>query len=151
MRTFFRYWSWGMVGAICLAVGLSFFVRYSEEQVGPVKEVMLQDENSWVSFVVDLNRKGKVEQIDQKQGTLFIEFKEVATGWEELAQDVITESFIKLKHIEVLRLRFVNKEPETARLICIKRSDWQERIKKSKWSKESIQDFDLSNDKKTTD
>ncbi|TCP69830.1 hypothetical protein [Baia soyae] len=151
MRTFFRYWSWGMAGAICLAVGLSLFVRYSVEQEEPVKEVMLQDENSWVSFVVDLNRKWKVGQIDQKQGALFIEFKETATEWEELAQDVITESFIKLTHIEVLRLRFVNKEPETARLICIKRSEWQERVKKSKWSKESIQDFDLSNDKKTTD
>ncbi|SDZ10682.1 hypothetical protein [Thermoactinomyces sp. DSM 45892] len=148
MRTFFRYWSWGMVGAICLAVGLSLFVRYSEEQVGPAKEVMLQDENAWVSFVVDLNRKWKVGRIDQKQGVLFIEFKEVATEWEELAQDVITESFIKLKQVEVLRLRLVNKEPESARVICIKRSDWQERVKKSKWSTESIQDFNLSNDKK---
>ncbi|SFX00919.1 hypothetical protein SAMN04487866_101176 [Thermoactinomyces sp. DSM 45891] len=151
MRTFFRYWSWGMIGAICLAIGLSLCVSYSEEQEGPVKEVMLQDENSWVSFVVDLNRKWNVGRADQKQGTLFIELKEVAIEWEELAQDVITESFIKLKQIEVIRLRLMNNEPESARLIHVRRSDWQDRVKKSQWSKESIQDFDLSNDKKTTD
>lgn len=153
MRTFFRYWSWGMVGAICLVVVLSLFVHYSIEREQPSEVVVFQAEKeSWISFVLDLTRKWKIEQIDQEQDVLLIEMnEEKVRDWEEVAKEIISESFVKLQTIKTIRLRIVDQDQTASWLICIERSVWLDLVHRSEWSKQSLQEFNLSIDEKTTD
>lgn len=153
MRTFFRYWSWGVVGAVCLAVGLSLFVRYSLEGEQSSEVVVFKTEKkSWISFVIDLTQKWQIEQIDQEQDVLLVEIsEEKVKDWEVVAKDIISESFGKLQNVKSIRLRVVDQDQVTAWLICIERPVWLDLVKKSKWSNQSLQEFNLSNDKKTTD
>lgn len=153
MRTFFRYWSWGVTGAVCLALGLSVFVNYSLDGEKTSEVVMFQTEKkTWISFVIDLNRKWEIERIEQKRDVLFVEIrKEKVQNWEEVAKDIISESFVKLQTLKSIRLLIVNQDKATSWFICIERPDWLDLVHRSKWSQQSLQEFNLSNDKKTTD